>query len=478
MDWAEKYRPQHLSDIVGNKEAARQMTKWAREWTSGTKPLLLYGKPGTGKTSSALALARDMDWELIELNASDQRTKGVIEKVAGAGASTGSLTGQGRKLIVLDEADNISGNADRGGAKAIVEVIKSSQQPIVLIANDAYGIDAAIRNLCEKVLFKAVAARSILPRLRDICTNEKITCDMSALADIADNSKGDIRSAVTTLYALTIGRDHLSEEELVTSKKDARATIFDLMAAVFGHGNYDLLSISRTVNEQPDTILQWIEGNAGILDDKSFTKAYSSISKADEFLGRVSKKQYYMLWRYASAMMLFGVHNAAGDNKSGGGFSRYNAPERWRRMSTAKKQKNSRNQLVSKIGNTTGTGVDSVRRSYLQPVSILAEQNPEYYARSLNLDYDMLDCLIQDSEVAKKVIKQIETERKEAEKELKKKQKAEAALLKKQKGTKRKVPEKSPEALSVESVEMHTEKTSGESSETKAPSQSTLFSFE
>ena len=233
MDWAEKYRPARLEDIVGNTTAIRQIAAWATNWTNKSKPLLLYGKPGIGKTSSAYALANDMGWEVIELNASDQRTAAVIERIAGIGSTTASLTGSKRKLIVLDEADNLQGTADRGGAKAIIECIRNAQQPMILIANDLYGLSPEIRFRCEPVQFKAVPARSIGPRLKYLCAAEKITCSDAALHSIAESAEGDIRSAVNMLYASAIGRDRLEDLQVHTSQKDKRG--IDLLV---DHGNF------------------------------------------------------------------------------------------------------------------------------------------------------------------------------------------------------------------------------------------------
>ena len=293
MEWAEKYRPEHLADIVGNTSAIRQMADWARTWTSRSKPLLLYGKPGIGKTSSVYALARDMNWDVIELNASDQRTAAVIERIAGAGSTTASLTGSLRKLIVMDEADNLQGNADRGGARAIIECIKNARQPMILIANDLYGLAPELRLRCEPVQFRAIPARSIAPRLRFICAAEKVACSEAAVHEIAESAEGDVRSAVNMLYASAIGRTSLAGEQVHTSQKDERVSIFSLVTAVFGKAtDEELMETARNVDDTPEDIVQWVEGSVHTLTDSdAVRRAYRSLARADEYIGYTYRRQ-------------------------------------------------------------------------------------------------------------------------------------------------------------------------------------------
>lgn len=483
MDWAEKYRPAHLADLVGNKTAVMQIAEWAKTWTRKSRPLLLYGKPGIGKTSAAYALATDMNWEVIELNASDQRTAAVIERIAGAGSVTASLTGAMRKLIILDEADNLQGNADRGGAKAILECIRNAQQPMVLIANDLYGLSPEIRARCEPIQFKAVPARSIVPRLKYLCSVEKISCSDAAVQSIAESAEGDIRSAVNMLYASAIGRDRLEDSQVHTSQKDERVSIFSLITALFGKmRDEELMRLSYDVNDTPDTIIQWVEGSVPIIaDPPSVDRAYRYLSRADEYLGYTYRRQYHTLWRYATAVMLLGVADAAGGK---GIHTRIMPPERWQKMATARKQKSIRLATLGKVSSVMHMPQNTLREHYLDTFTQLVEQDPAGYARSLSFDADQLNFFLNDRARSAEIVRAIVQEEKEREKEAKK-EAAPPKKAKKEKEPKTEKPQKKgelplPDAESKkeEPAPVKEEPAQGEEPETKktpAKTQSTLF---
>jgi len=407
MDWAEKYRPRTLSDLVGNGPAVKAMYDWARSWSAGKKPLLLYGKPGTGKTSSAHALASDLGWETIELNASDQRTKDAIRRVAGVASVTASLSGAGRKLIVLDEADNLHGTADRGGAREILEVIRTSRQPIILIVNDLYGIPSEIRSRCEPVLFRAIQARSIVPRLKFICANESLACSDTALTRIAEQGGGDLRASINMLYGASRGRDRVADGDVVSTGKDDRVSIFDLILSLFkGREDAALLAGAQAADEPPDTVLQWIEANLiHIPDPGSRALAYRWVSRADEYLGLTLRRQYYSLWRYANAVMLLGSSLAAGGR---GIRARLMPPARWRRISSHRRQSAVRESLLRKIGQRAHIPQEVLREDHLTLISLLVEADPVAHAGDLSLNAEELTLLIHDKGKAQEVVEAVE----------------------------------------------------------------------
>src|SRR5690349_19599181 len=133
--WSEVHRPQRVEQMVGNEDARLAVVKWLSGWVNGTKPLLLVGPPGVGKTTIVHALARQFDYDLVEMNASDVRNRDSIEaRIKPVFANTG-LFGR-RILLFLDEVDGISGREDSGGLDALVDLIKEPTVPVIMAANE------------------------------------------------------------------------------------------------------------------------------------------------------------------------------------------------------------------------------------------------------------------------------------------------------------------------------------------------------
>src|SRR3989344_2884547 len=146
----EKYRPKKLTGIKGHEKSLQDLKKNVQR----KKPVIIYGPIGNGKTSSIYALANELNYEVLEINASDVRNKEKIESVIGSALNQQSLFHKG-KIILIDEIDNLSGTEDRGGSQALAKLIQKTSHPIVLTANDPYSQKLKdIRKKCELIEFK------------------------------------------------------------------------------------------------------------------------------------------------------------------------------------------------------------------------------------------------------------------------------------------------------------------------------------
>jgi replication factor C large subunit len=290
---------------------------------------------------------------------------------------------------------------------------------MILIANDLYGLSPELRFRCEPVQFKAIPARSIGPRLRYLCAAEKVTCSDAAIHAIAESAEGDIRSAVNMLYASAIGRERLEDIQVHTSQKDERVSIFSLITAIFHKTqDEDLMRLSYDVDDTPETIEQWVEGNMYLLPSPpAVARGYRWLSRADEYLGYTYRRQYYTLWRYATALMLLGVADAA---EGKGIHTRIMPPERWQKMSAAKKQKAIRMITLSKFAGIMHVPQNTLRENYLDIISLLVEHDPATYASELMFDADQLNFFLHDKARSQEIIKFLLQEEKELGKEQKK----------------------------------------------------------
>ena len=366
-DWTEKYRPSTVRGVVGNPKAVSDLLEWAKDWSNGTpkkKAAVLMGPPGVGKTTLALALASEMRWGLVEMNASDQRTGGAIRSVALKGSLSNTFNDAGdyldaktggMKLIVLDEADNLFGNADRGGIPAISELIKETKQPVMLIVNDFYDLSrksSAVKNDTLQIKFQKPSASTIAKTLRAITESEGVRTDDLVLRAIAENAGGDMRAAVRDLQSVAAGKEVLNVADMGNlSERTARKDMYDLMYAVFRKGDpMAARKASFDIDEEPGFILLWVEENLPYeyTDTGDLVRGCERLSKADIYLGRVNRRQYYGFWSYATDMMTAGVSDAR--RTSPANRSRFRFPAYLMKMSRSKSVRNMKNSISEKLG--------------------------------------------------------------------------------------------------------------------------------
>jgi replication factor C large subunit len=353
MLWTEKYGPKNFEEVLGNIKVKKEIMEWTEEWLKGKpqKCLLLVGPPGTGKTTMAHLAAKEFS-EFVELNASDKRSYDIIKNTIGESALSRSLFGEGLKLIILDEVDGIHGTEDRGGTRAIGNIIKEGKHPLIMMANDPYSKRlTSLKTKCNVIKLRKVHTNSIVALLKKICVKEKIEFEEHVLRTLAKQSKGDLRSAINDLEAIAAGKKKVTSEDLeLIGKKDEIVNIFDSVRTVLKSRNIHHIKDAMKVEAQPNFILELVAENIPREYEKAeeISKAYEMVSLADTYLGRAFQTRAYTYWKYSYQFMSLGVALAKAETYKK--FAKYTTSSVYTKLSKNRAKRDLRDAVAEKIG--------------------------------------------------------------------------------------------------------------------------------
>ncbi len=300
MMWSEKYRPKNLLDLIGNEEAKVSIVEWFGKWVKGTKPVLLVGPSGTGKTTLATLCAKQFGYDLIELNASDIRNKQRIQEMLAPILGYSSLLG--KAMIFVDEVDGIHGRSDYGGVEALVDILKEPTVPIVLAANsDKADKMKNIKKVTKTIFLKPIPPRLLRLYLESILKKEGESLSAGTLLRLMITSKGDIRSMINSAQALVTGFEPQTEKSFQSADVEESVNAF-FKAKSIDEARSILYSLRIDPREKIQAFYSSVITSDLTKDDMQ--RMLQVISEADLIYGKIMKTQEWRLLRYLDSVLL------------------------------------------------------------------------------------------------------------------------------------------------------------------------------
>jgi len=300
MMWSEKYRPQSLMDMVGNEEARAAFVEWFGKWKKGTKPLLLVGPPGIGKTTLANLAAKQFGYDMIGLNASDVRNKQQIQEILSPVLGNASLLGS--PMIFVDEVDGVHGRADFGGVEALLDILKEPTVPIILAANsESSDKMKSIKKATRTIYLKPLPPRLMQLYLQRILQKENAKLSLGSLVKLVMESRGDIRSMINSAHALVTGFEPQSEKSFEILDIEEGVNSF-FKANSLTEARLVLYSLRVDPREKINAFYSSII-SSGIQQDQ-MQQMLQIISEADILYGRIIRTQEWRLLRYLDAILV------------------------------------------------------------------------------------------------------------------------------------------------------------------------------
>ncbi|MCG7854835.1 MAG: replication factor C small subunit [Methanoregulaceae archaeon] len=238
--WIEKYRPAKLADIVGQDEIVERLQSYVK---AGSLPHLLFtGTAGVGKTTAAVALAREFfgeDWHMNfrELNASDERGIDVVRNQIKQFARTSPLGEASFKILFLDEADALTPDAQAALRRTMESYAQTCR--FILSCNYSSKIIDPIQSRCAIYRFRPLDKTAIATEIHRIARSENLTITDDAIQAITYIAQGDMRKAINALQGAAILSPEITKSGIYAITATAKPEEIDELLDLALSGDFD-----------------------------------------------------------------------------------------------------------------------------------------------------------------------------------------------------------------------------------------------
>lgn len=260
----DKYKPQNIKQLVGqqgDKSPVQKLIVWLRDWYThhGSsdekvkakpafgfnrnenpamfKAALLSGPPGIGKTTAAQLVCEHLNFQYLEKNASDQRSKKAMSNLTSDTYSVAhfSENSMSKHVLIMDEVDGVAGNEDRGGVQELIALIKRSRIPIICICNDRqHKKIRSLANYCYDLRFHRPNVQQIHAAMLTVLQREKVhNIKPETLDDIIKSSNQDIRQTIHSLNLWSIQGGKTNSAAAKMIEKSVNTNPFELCRLSF-----------------------------------------------------------------------------------------------------------------------------------------------------------------------------------------------------------------------------------------------------